>query len=134
MTRRPVALAVVALVAILSGPVRGQDKPAEPKPEAPPIVVELTLKGAIGEEPQPVGLEGTPVGDNLKGLIDTMAKAKADKGVKGLVLQVRDLTVGMGKANEHPQGDRRLPILGQEGRRGPGDGRKSRVHRGLRRR
>lgn len=73
---------------------------SETKPEPAPIVVEITLKGAIGEDPVPVGLEGTPVGDNLKGVVDRLKKAKDDKGVKGLVLQVRELSIGWGKVHE----------------------------------
>jgi len=76
----------------------------EPKPKAdapkPPIVVELTLKGSIAEEPSPVGFEGTPITDNLQGLLDRIAKAKADKDVKALVLRIRTLTIGWARAHE----------------------------------
>ena len=67
---------------------RGQEpKPAAPEP--PPVVVEITLKGTLDEDPVAISIDGSPVRDNLKGLIDTIKKAKADKSVKGLVLQVR---------------------------------------------
>ena len=76
----------------------------EAKPKAdvpkPPIVVDLTLKGTIAEEPSPVGFEGTPISDNLQGFIDRITKAKADKDVKALILRIRSLTIGWGRANE----------------------------------
>ena len=94
--RRPFAFCLT-LILPLAAIVRAD----EPKPsETKPIVVELTLKGTIGEDPTPVGIEGTSVGENLKGILDTMKKAKADDSVKGLVLQVRDLSIGWGKVNE----------------------------------
>ena len=89
-----VAVACVALAA------QGQDPKPPAAPEPPPIVVEITLKGSLDEDPVAVSIEGTPVRDNLKGVIDTIKKAKADKNVKGLVLQVRDLSIGWGKVNE----------------------------------
>src|SRR5947209_4447328 len=62
--------------------------------EAAAILVDVTLKGHIGEDPVPVGFDGAPVGENLKGLIDRIGKAKADKDVKGLVVRLRDVKVG----------------------------------------
>jgi protease-4 len=72
------------------------------KPEAPktPIVAELTLKGNILEEPAPVGFEGAPLSDNMKTLLDRMAKAKADNNVKALVVRVRTLQLGWARAHE----------------------------------
>ncbi len=84
----------------ISAPSYADDaKPPKP-PEPAPIVVEITLKGAIEEDPAPVGLEGTPAKDNLRSITEKIKKAKADPAVKGLVLQVRDLTIGWGKVNE----------------------------------
>ena len=66
----------------------------------PPIVVDLTIKGALSEDPAPLGLDGEPITDNLKGLIDKLAKAKADPAVKGAVVRVRGLSIGWAKVNE----------------------------------
>ena len=77
---------------------KDEDKKADaPKPT---IVVEITLKGSIPEEPAAVGLDGTPITDNLQGILDRMAKARDDKEVKALILKVRGLTVGWARANE----------------------------------
>jgi len=87
-------------LALACSPLRADD--AEPiKEKAPaPIVVDLTLKGKIHEDPSPVGLDGSPVGENLRSVIEKLAKAKADKDVKGLVLRVRNLSIGWAKVNE----------------------------------
>src|SRR6478736_190190 len=98
---------MISSIALLSALIVGAPRPADdppPKPEPTPIVVELTLKGTIGEDPVPIGIEGTPVGDNLKGVLDTMKKAKEDKAVRGLVLQVRNLSIGWGKVHELREG------------------------------
>jgi protease IV len=81
--------------------LRADDKDQD-KPSAPPvpILVDLTLKGDIGEEPSPIGFDGAPVTDNLKGLLDRIAKAKSDKQVQGLVIRLRDLSIGWAKSNE----------------------------------
>ena len=76
-----------------------EPEPAKDKPAAP-IVVDLTLKGKIAEDPTPVGLDGSPVGDNLRSLTDKIARAKGDKDVKALVIRLRNLSIGWGKANE----------------------------------
>src|SRR4051794_7113346 len=73
---------------------------AKPTPPPAPIVVDLTIKGSLSEDPLPIGLDGEPIGDNLKGLVDRIAKAKADPNVKGMVVRVRDLSVGWAKVNE----------------------------------
>jgi protease-4 len=77
---------------------KAEDGAKEAKPT--PILVDITLKGSIPEKPAPVGLEGTALKDNLRSLAETLAKAKADDQVKGLVLRIQDLTIGLGKANE----------------------------------
>ncbi len=101
MLRSHALISVVVLVfSTLTFGAKG-DEPTPPKPPEPtPIVVEMTLSGSIDESPVAIGIEGTPVGDNLKGLIDRMKKAKADSSVKGLVLQVRNLSIGWGKVHE----------------------------------
>ncbi len=100
MRRRNHFWPVACLTLGLAFPAFGDD--AKPKPEAPkpPIVAELTIKGSITEEPAPVGFEGTPITDNLQGLLDRIAKAKADKDVKALLLRIRSLSVGWARANE----------------------------------
>jgi protease-4 len=65
-----------------------------------PVLVDLTLKGDLSEDPAPVGFDGQPVTENLKGLLDTLAKARDDGNVKGLVLRIRDVSLGWGKSHE----------------------------------
>jgi protease-4 len=107
MTRR-LTMTLLGLVLLLPAPaaVRADDEDkdktstkAAEKPVAP-ILVDLTLKGKISEDPSPIGFDGTPVSDNLKGILDRIAKAKDDKNVKGLVVRLRDLSVGWAKSNE----------------------------------
>lgn len=103
MPRRfPWILALV--IAFAPGVGRSDDtsknKDAESEKPTPPILVDLTLKGAIPEPPGPVGLEGTPLKDNLKSLLDRIRQAKADPEVKGLVVRLRDLSIGLAKAHE----------------------------------
>lgn len=71
----------------------------EPKAD-PPVFVDLIVKGSLNEAPSPLGLDGTPTGKNLRGLVETIAKAKADDKVKGMVLRLRDLTIGFAKADD----------------------------------
>ena len=88
----------------------------KPKADAPklPIVVELTIKGLISEEPSPVGFEGTPISDNLQGVIDRIAKAKADKDVKALVLRIRSLSVGWARAHELREAIKSFRVSGKK--------------------
>jgi len=74
------------------------DEPA--KPAAPPVVFDLTLKGTLGEEPAAVGLDGASIKDNLKGVIDRIGKAKADPNVRGLVVRIHGLSIGLAKGHE----------------------------------
>jgi protease IV len=67
---------------------------------ATPVLVDLTLKGAISEAPTPLSFDGQPVSDNLKSIVDTLAKARDDKDVKGLILRIRGLSVGAAKRHE----------------------------------
>jgi protease-4 len=91
----PLALAASLLVPLFT---RADD--TEKKPEPRPILVDLTIKGSVPEEPAPLGLEGEPLTDNLRSLTETLKKAKEDPQVKGLVLRLRDLKVGLAKTNE----------------------------------
>ncbi len=101
MTRhRPWALALVIALAPSVGWSDDPAKDSEKETPRPPILVDLMLKGAIPEPPTPVGIEGTPLKDNLKSLLDTIQKAKADPEVKGLVIRMRDLSIGLAKAHE----------------------------------
>ena len=81
-----------------TGRTRG-DEPAT-RPAAPPVVFDLTLKGSLGEEPGAVGLDGATIRDNLKGIVDRIAKAKADPNVKGLVVRLNGLSIGLAKGYE----------------------------------
>ena len=100
------ALIVLALGLVSTSALRAADpepvKETEkgPAPPAAPIVVDLTLKGKIGEDPAPVGLDGTPVTDNLRSLVEKLARARADTDVKGLVLRLRNLAIGQAKGYE----------------------------------
>lgn len=97
---RPLALSIgLAACLAATSPVLAEDK-AEAKPAPVPIVVDLTLKGGLTEGPAAVGLDGSPIKDNLKGLIDRIAKAKADPNVKGLVLRIHGLSLGLAKGHE----------------------------------
>ncbi|HEU5116772.1 MAG TPA: S49 family peptidase, partial [Isosphaeraceae bacterium] len=73
---------------------------ADSKDQPKPILVDLTIKGSVPEEPAPLGLEGEPLTDNLRSLTETLKKAKDDPQVKGLVLRLRDLNIGLAKTNE----------------------------------
>ena len=82
--------------------VRGDESAAKP---AAPVVFDLTLKGTLGEEPSAIGFDGSPIKDNLKGVIDRIGKAKVDPKVKGLVLRLNGLTIGLAKGYELRAGD-----------------------------
>jgi protease IV len=104
LNRRPTPMGWALLAALaLPATLRADDKP---KPEVPktPVVAELTFKGDISEAPSPVGFEGTPISDNLQGLLDRIAKAKADKDVKALIVKIRTLSIGWARANELREG------------------------------
>ncbi len=80
----------------------GYSAPPETKPVTPPrpLIVEMTLKGEISEGPSPTALDGEPVSQNLKAIVDTLGKARDDKDVKALVIHIRNLSVGLAKVNE----------------------------------
>lgn len=86
-----VALAAWPMVA------SGADQPAQP---AGQVIVELKLKGHIGEDPAPIGLDGATSKDNLRGIVDRIKQAAKDDRVKGLVLKIDRLSIGLAKANE----------------------------------
>ncbi|HWE39670.1 MAG TPA: signal peptide peptidase SppA [Isosphaeraceae bacterium] len=88
----------LGLAARADEPASKDKAPSKPEPSA--VLMDVTLKGTIGEDPAPTGLDGAPIKDNLKGIIDRIAKAKADKEVKGLVVRLRDLKVGWAKGYE----------------------------------
>ncbi len=99
---RPFALPI-ALAACLAGPfsvVADEKSEAKPAPASTPIVVDLTLKGMMTEEPAPIGLDGSAIRDNLKGVVEKIARAKADPNVKGMVVRVHDLKFGLAKGYE----------------------------------
>ncbi len=103
--KRPIAHVVKGLVfalALLGANPRRTAADIEKAPAADPkpVLVDLTLKGEITEAPSPLALDGRPAVDNLKSILDTLARARDDKAVKGLVLRVRDLKLGWAKSHE----------------------------------
>ena len=64
------------------------------------VIVDLTLKGTIGEDPVPMNLDGAPINENLRSLADLFAKAKADPAVKGILLRIKGPRLGLAKAHE----------------------------------
>ncbi len=93
----PVALATALLA---TATLRAADDTKKPEAPKTPLVAEVTLKGNILEEPAPVGLEGSPISDNMQTLLERISNAKADKDVKALVLKIRTLELGWARANE----------------------------------
>jgi protease-4 len=75
-------------------------EPEKPEKPATPLLVDLTLKGDVTEAPAPLALDGQPVADSLKTVVDTLARARDDKDVRGVILRVRNLAIGWAKANE----------------------------------
>jgi len=111
---RPLAFSLT-LLAGLAGPVfAADDKPEAKSPAPTPIVMDLTLKGALGEEPAAVGLDGASIKDNLKGVVERIAKAKADPDVKGLVVRIHGLSLGLAKGYELRQAIARFRESGKK--------------------
>jgi protease-4 len=73
---------------------------AEDSVPSVPIVLDITLKGGLTEEPAPVGMDGSSIRDNLKGVVERIGKAKADPNVKGMVLRIHGLSLGLAKGYE----------------------------------
>ena len=94
--------ALIAWTALLLGPepVADDEKTAESAEPAPARVVDLELEGSIDEAPAPLGLDGTPIEDNLPTILGIIADAAEDVEVKALLLRFRNLAVGPGKAHE----------------------------------
>ncbi len=80
--------------------------PAEPLSKRPtsPLIVEVTFKDDISEEPSALALDGEPVSDSLRAILDTLSKARDDNDVKGLVIRVKGLSIGLGKVHELRRG------------------------------
>ena len=97
---RSIAAILIGLALVHAQPLPAAEPDAVPDKPKPALVVDLTLKGRISEDPAPVGLDGTPISDNLRSLAETLAKAKADANVKGLVLRLRNLGIGQAKGYE----------------------------------
>lgn len=95
----PRQLAAILIFSLSVSLFAADTKPADTKP-ADPIVVELTVKGSLSEEPAATGLDGQGVGDNLRGLVEKLAKAKNDPDVKAVILKLKGVSSGLGKANE----------------------------------
>lgn len=89
----------LALAFGLCAPLARADEPTKPA-VASPVVLDLTLKGTLGEEPAAVGLDGASIKDNLKGVIDRIDKARKDPNVKAMVLRIHGLEIGLAKGHE----------------------------------
>ncbi len=87
---------------------------ADDKPVSTPIVLDITLKGGLTEEPAPVGMDGASIRDTIKGVVDRIAKAQADPNVKGLVVRIHDLSLGMAKGYELRQAITRFRESGKK--------------------
>jgi protease-4 len=94
-------------------PASADDKP-EARPAPTPIVLDLTLKGGLAEEPAPVGMDGSSIRDNLKGVVERIGKAKADPNVKGLVVRIHGLSLGLAKGYELRQAIARFRESGKK--------------------
>jgi protease-4 len=99
-------LALLVMVAIAPARwARASDTPqthasAQPAKPPAPVLVDLALRGDLAEEPAPVGLDGQPARENLKAVVDTLARARGDAEVKGVILRLRGVAVGWGKSHE----------------------------------
>ena len=91
----------IALAACLAGSSFAfADEKTETKPTPTPVVVDLTLKGALSEEPSPVGMDGSSVKENLKGIVEKITRAGSDPNVRGLVVRIHGLSIGLAKGYE----------------------------------
>jgi protease-4 len=101
---RPRAAAGLGFALALTAGISRPAYPAEPGTSAAraatPVLVDLALRGTIGEGPSPLALDGQPIVDDLRGVTDTLARARDDKDVKGLILRIRGLALGWAKSNE----------------------------------
>ena len=93
------ALALAFAVSLLTAVDAAEPEKIAAKPPTP-VLVDLTLKGVVTEGPAPLALDGRPITDNLQGIIDTLAKARDDNNVKGLVLRLRNISLGWAKSGE----------------------------------
>ena len=97
MMIRSLTLGLGLVAGLVGSAVAADEKPA---PASTPIVLDLTLKGGMTEEPAPVGMDGASIRDNLKGVVERIGKAKADPNVKGLVVRIHGLSLGLAKGYE----------------------------------
>jgi protease IV len=103
-----IALSLVGVASSLA------DDTPEKKPAPTPIVLDITLKGGLTEEPAPVGLDGSSIRDNIKGVVERIGKAKADPNVKGLLVRVHGLSLGLAKGYELRQAITRFRESGKK--------------------
>jgi protease-4 len=91
------ALWSVAVVLAAGLAVRAEDK------KEPPVIAHVALSGDLDEAPVAESAFGGSSAENLKQILDRIAKAKADGKVKALVLDIHDLKLGLfgfGKVEE----------------------------------
>jgi protease-4 len=112
--RRLIAFGMILASCLAPASLAVADDKPETKPAPTPIVLDLTLKGSLGEEPAPVGIDGASIRENLKGVVDRIAKAKGDPNVKGLVIRVNGLSLGMAKGYELRQAIARFRESGKK--------------------
>ena len=79
------SLGLTCLLFGLAAPADEIKKDEAKAPPAPPVVVDIVLTGSLTEGPSPVGLDGEPIGDNLKTTVDKILKAKDDAAVKAMM-------------------------------------------------
>jgi protease-4 len=80
------------------GEKKGDEKPA---PKKAATVAHIKLSGSLDEKaPSGDPLLGSALGENFKARIDRIHKARTDKDVQALFLEVDGLTVGWGKLDE----------------------------------
>jgi protease-4 len=78
-------------------PASAQEKPEAKEKQV--TLVQLRIKGSIAESVPPENPFGSS-SLNLKGLLDTIRKAKSDEAVHGILLKVESPSIGLPKARE----------------------------------
>jgi protease IV len=102
----------VLTLGVVGAALAADDK--KPAPTPTPIVLDITLKGGLTEEPAPVGLDGASIRDSIKSVVERIAKAKADPNVKGLVVRIHGLSLGLAKGYELRQAIARFRESGKK--------------------
>jgi len=83
----------IAFALIFAAPMSAADK--KDKKESPPTIAHIELSGDLDESPVAESLLGGAGGESLRMKLDRIAKAKADPLVKGLLIEIKDLSFGV---------------------------------------